>query len=247
MDLQDWLPLCLAFQDAGASILQLDFFYMGTFLEQPDFAKRLSSLLSSLSNSLSCQIMPKVNIDLPANFIFPLMAKAGIKGVSLLDSVRVPVTDAADGSVLPYSSTSCFGAWQLPLSLHYAYVAKQEGLEVCGGGGITNQTSVSQMFLCGASLIQVASTVLIHGYQHLHELTLTPPKNIPTTPASCAVNYIIQEDKCTRCHICTNSTMWCNAISLNKNGTPFINKELCENCGWCAARCPNNAILDSTK
>lgn len=138
---QDWLPLCRSFQDAGASILQLDFFYLETFLLQEDFSQKLLALLSTLRHSLSCRIMPKMNINLPAGYIFPLICRAGIKGVSLLDSVRVPVTNAPDGFSLPFSSTSLFGEWQLPLSLHYTYIARQHGLAVCGGGGVTDHAN----------------------------------------------------------------------------------------------------------
>ena len=242
---QDWLPLCLAFQKAGAFILQLDFFYLGTYLEQPDFAQRIFQLLDVLMHSLSCQIMPKVNIDLPADFIFRLMKKAGVRGVSLLDSVRVPATNITDSSTPSDLSTSYFGTWQLPLSLHYAYLANQYGLEICGGGGISDQASIAQMLSCGATLIQVASTVLLHGYNILDELSHITKENITSAPVPAPANYQIHKDKCTRCLICTNSSVWCDALSTNPDGTPFIRKELCENCGWCAARCPAKAISPS--
>lgn len=241
----DWLPLCLAFQDAGATIIQLDFFYLGNFLAQPDFARLFTNLLNKLLHSLSCQLMPKVNIDLPADFIFRLMVKAGVKGVSLLDSVRVPVTDAPNGSSLNFSSTSCFGAWQLPLSLHYAYIAKQYGLEICGGGGISNQASVSQMLTCGVSLVQAASAILLHGYSIIEQLLPTQKNKPDYLETSSFTNYQVQKEKCTLCHICTEASLWCNAISSDKHGIPFIQRELCEACGWCAARCPANAISGS--
>lgn len=177
---EDWLPLCQRFQEAGADLIQLDFFYLGTFLCQRDFSEQLSLLLKTLTRSLRCQIMPKVNVELPADYIFRLMADSGIKAVSLLDSVRVPMIDAAGGEALPFSSTSCFGAWQLPLSLHYAYAAKQHHLEICGGGGISNSASIKQMQACGAALIQVASAVLLHGYNRLSELL----NSFDFTPAS---------------------------------------------------------------
>lgn len=242
---QDWLPLCLAFQDAGAAIIQLDFFYLGNFLGQSDFAEKLYNLLDILVHSLHCQIMPKVNINLPADFIFPIIAKADIKGVSLLDSVRVPITDAKAEMQLPFSSTSCFGTWQLPLSLHYAYIANQYGLEICGGGGVSNRTSVMQMLSCGVSLVQVASTILLNGYEVIHKL-LPQKETIANHSYNLShANYQIQQDKCTCCHICTKSSAWCDAISIDSNGIPFIQKELCENCGWCAARCPSRAIINT--
>lgn len=244
---KDWLPLCLAFQDEGAKLIQLDFFYLGTFLGRQNFAKQLSFLLKTLLCALDCQIMPKVNMDLPADYIFPLMKDAGIKAVSLLDSVRVPVTDAEEGKTLPFSSTSCFGAWQLPLSLRYAYVAGQHHLEVCGGGGITDAASVKQMQSCGAALVQVASSVLLHGYGQLR--ALWPKEPLPlreeTAPAPQTRHrgYQIQKDQCTRCLLCTESSLWCDAITTGQDGFPYIREELCEGCGWCAGRCPAGSII----
>ena len=242
LNLSDWLPLCQRFQDAGAKILQLDFFYLGSYFNQPDFATQFCDLLSTLVRSLHCAVMPKINVDLPADYIFQLITKTGVKAVSLLDSVRVPVTDSADGSTLPFSSTSCFGAWQLPLSLRYAYIARQYGLEICGGGGVTDHSSVAQMLSCGAALVQVASPVLLHGYGYIQELLSAKEQIARFTPPSLRKNYQVQKDKCTRCYICAKSSAWCDAISIDADGNPFIQQDRCEHCGWCAQRCPAHAI-----
>lgn len=247
LNLDDWLPLCCRFQDAGARIIQLDFFYLGSYLSQPNFSAQFYNLLSALVRSLHCTVMPKINVDLPADYIFKLIAKTGVKAVSLLDSVRVPVTDSSDGSTLPFSSTSCFGAWQLPLSLRYAYIARQYGLEVCGGGGITDHSSVIQMLSCGTALVQVASSVLLHKYNYIQELLPAKEQTVLPGPPSSHRNYQVQRDKCTRCYICAKSSAWCDAISIGENGIPFIHQELCENCGWCAERCPAHAIVDLDK
>lgn len=243
LNLDDWLPLCLRFQEVGAKIIQLDFFYLGSYLSQPDFSAQFCELLSVLVRSLHCAVMPKINIDLPADYIFQLITKTGVKAVSLLDSVRVPVTDSSDGSILPFFSTSCFGAWQLPLSLRYAYIARQYGLEVCGGGGITDRSSVMQILSCGAALVQVASPVLLHGYNYIQELLpVNEQTNHPDPPPS-HKHYHVQKDKCTRCYICTKASVWCDAISIDADGTPFIQQDICEKCGWCAGRCPAHAIV----
>ncbi len=245
---QDWLPLCMDFQNAGASIIQLDFFYLGAFLTQADFNSKLHKLLTTLVNSLSCQIMPKINIDLPADFIFQLLSEAGIKGVSLLDSVRVPTPNTSDNTFLPASSTSCFGDWQLPLSLHYASIANQYGLEICGGGGISNSASVTHMLSCGAVLVQVASAILLHGYKKLQELVPAPTdkNSFQISAPSFYKHYQISSDKCIHCNSCTDFSIWCDAITSDPNGFAYIQEESCEGCGWCAARCPAEAIVGIT-
>ena len=66
--------------------------------------------------------MPKLNINLPKDHILPLMKKAGTEYVSLLDSVRSPYIEFNNGEAclsarLDPETTSCFGGWQLPLTL----------------------------------------------------------------------------------------------------------------------------------
>lgn len=249
---EDWLPLCLAFQRAGAKILQLDFFYMGSCLARDDFVQKLRLLLRALLDRLACRVMPKVNIDLPADFLFRIFSEESVQGVSLLDSVRVPYPDSP--SAFPASSTSCFGAWQLPLSLHYAAIAERYQLEVCGGGGVTDPAAVQQMINCGASLVQVASAVLVHGYQEIARLLPARPLTKTDTsgglapgfrvtePPHAAAPYHIRADTCILCHRCTESA-WCDAIRAGSGEKPEILANVCEGCGWCAARCPAGAIV----
>lgn len=239
---EDWLPLCLAFQNQGAKIIQLDFFYLKTFLSQPDFSVKFRNLLDTLTRTLSCQIMPKLNVDLPADFICQLLSSSGIKGVSLLDSVRVPSPINENTPILPFASTSCFGSWQLPLSLHYACIAKQYGLEICGGGGITNTNDVNQMLCCGASLIQVASAILLNGFEKLKELMPQQQTVQPMVTSAISSKYQIDADKCINCHKCTDLSVWCDAIIKKDTQAPYINSDVCEGCGWCTSRCPVDAI-----
>lgn len=178
---------------------------------------------------------------LTAGYIFPIISRAGIKGVSLLDSIRVPVTDTPDGFSLPFSTTSLFGEWQLPISLRYTYIAKQYGLAVCGGGGVSNRSSVMQMISAGADLVQIASAILLNGYDYLQHLQPNEKISQTSPQAKFPTAYQIKEENCSHCQLCIQSA-WCGAISLDSNGVPFIHKELCDTCGWCAARCPSGAI-----
>lgn len=241
LEIEDWLPLCLDFQNIGASILQLDLFYLGTLLSQHHFSEKFFALLDTLTHSLSCQIMPKLNIDLPAEYIIPIISKAGVKGVSLLDSVRIPVTDPSISTNLPFSTTSLFGAWQFPLSLRYTYIAHQYGLAVCGGGGITDRSSVMHLIAAGADLVQTASAILLNGYPYLSQLQPEEKGNKTVHQSVFPSAYQIDKSHCSHCRRCLQST-WCDAVSADTDGVPIINHELCDACGWCAARCPTGAI-----
>lgn len=163
LDSESWLPACQRLADSGADGIQLDFFYMGNLIGQERFEQNLTELLRKLVDEVSVPIMPKLNINLPKGFIMPILRNAGIQYVSLLDSVRSPyVRKEDDGKFcldnrLDPLTTSCFGAWQLPLTMGYAYTAVQSGLRVCAGGGITCAEDVQKLLALGVSTVQSAT------------------------------------------------------------------------------------------
>ena len=111
--------------------------------------------------------MPKLNINLPKDFIMPILAEAGVEYVSLLDSVRSPYLAEHDGRYvisdrLAPQMTSCFGHWQLPLTLGYTYTAALYGLKVCAGGGVTNADDVRKLLAAGAAVVQSATFLTKH-------------------------------------------------------------------------------------
>lgn len=161
---EDWISACKALQAGGADGIQLDFFYMGNLLGTDDFSQKFVVFLTKLKKSLDIPIMPKLNINLPKDFILPLMKNAGMEYVSLLDSVRSPYVEFKNGEArinhrLDPNTTSCFGGWQLPLTLGYTYTAAQHGFKVCAGGGITCDEDAQRLFAAGALVVQSATAL----------------------------------------------------------------------------------------
>ena len=161
---EDWIPACKKLENAGADGIQLDFFYMGCIIGSEGFSEKLIKLLKELVKAVSIPVMPKLSIDLPKNYIMPLLVKAGIEYVSLLDSVRSPYLEKRDGDYivsqrLDTDTTSCFGHWQLPLTIGYTYTAAKYGLKVCAGGGITCADDVKKLFAVGAVTVQSATFI----------------------------------------------------------------------------------------
>ena len=158
----EWIPACRELEKAGADGIQLDFFYMGSIIGTDGFSDKLVRLLEEAAGSVSIPIMPKLNIDLPKNYIIPLLARAGIEYVSLLDSVRSPYFERTNGAYrlsgrLDADKTSCFGGWQLPLTLGYTYTAARHGMKVCSGGGVTCADDVQKLLAAGAAAVQSAT------------------------------------------------------------------------------------------
>jgi dihydropyrimidine dehydrogenase (NAD+) subunit PreA len=158
----DWLPACLQLEAAGADGIQLDFFYMENLIGTDGLSECIVTLLRELITSLHIPVMPKLNVNLPKDYIMPLLVRAGVEYVSLLDSVRSPYFVKTNDSYrlserLDAEMTSCFGHWQLPLTLGYTYTAAKHGLKVCAGGGITCAEDVRKLLAAGAVTVQSAT------------------------------------------------------------------------------------------
>lgn len=157
-----WIPSCQKLAESGADAVQLDFFYMGNLIGTDNFSVKMITLLKELAKNIPVPVMPKLNINLPKDYIMPLLAKASIEYVSLLDSVRSPYLEEKNGSYflserLDTQTTSCFGHWQLPLTLSYTYTAAKYGLKACAGGGVTNAEDVQKLLAAGAVTVQSAT------------------------------------------------------------------------------------------
>lgn len=165
-DREEWLRGCLPFALRGAELIQLDFFYVSGQIGQglADLTE-LGTLLRALRKAMEpygCRLMPKLNPALEPDGICGTIRDAGIRQVSLLDSVR---REPPEGSSLHSGSTSWFSREMLPLTLRYLKSAKAFGLEVCAGGGVDSREDVLTLLENGASLVQTASCVLRRGYR----------------------------------------------------------------------------------
>lgn len=164
---EEWLESCKRFESHGALLLQLDFFYLGTMKHDDAFFEDLQTLLTTLVKTLNCNIMPKLNLRFEPNQICGILKESGVKTISLLDSMR----EDPDSSLgLHKGTTSYFGSRQFPYTLKYLKVAKQYGLEVCAGGGITSKSDVEQLLAAGADMIQTASYILSRDFTAVKDL-----------------------------------------------------------------------------
>lgn len=168
---EEWLRICRAFTQAGASLLQLDFFYLGTLQHDESFYARLREILCTLKKELPCPVMPKLNPRLDPHKTAALLKECGIQYVSLLDSMREP---PPRGYGLHDDTTSYFGKRHFPLTRQYLAAAKAYGLTVCAGGGITSNADALLLLSEGATLIQIASYVLSRDFTAIYDFLAQP-------------------------------------------------------------------------
>lgn len=173
----EWLEGIDKLSSNGADMIQLDLFYVSQEKDTDKMDYNLKTLLKEVYTKSSIPIIPKLNINFPLVKINKMVKETGIKGVSILDSVRVPPpVEIDENHILKYpngigsNGTSCFGNWQLPLTEAYLHEAVKEGLEVCAGGGICSPIDGIQILMRGAKTIQVATGILRNGYPWIREL-----------------------------------------------------------------------------
>lgn len=175
LEKEEWMNSVERMERAGASMIQLDFFYLNNIWNEQNIGSRITHIVERLVRDSQIPIVPKININLPVNFIYPLLKNAGVHTVSLLDSVRVPVVsswavDSGENTCkVTNEGTSYFGAWQLPLTLSYLMFAKKYEFQVIAGGGIRNMEDVRTVLQCGADAVQIASAAMFGKYDVIRE------------------------------------------------------------------------------
>ncbi|MBQ8798691.1 MAG: 4Fe-4S binding protein [Lachnospiraceae bacterium] len=238
-DTKQWVETCKRLENAGADALQLDFFYFNDMLCEDGLKEKMITLLKAVMNELSIPIMPKVNHNLPASYIAKIFREAGVKYVSLLDSVR---------SVLPNNpifegkSLSVFGEWMFPLTKQYTKILVDSGFEVCAGGGVTNGSMAAELVELGASTVQIAMEILLNGYARFSEIEKECKQCMQKMDRHRNSHFIenrkasVNLSKCTGCGRC-KVQCFCNvAKDLVNDNTQ------CEGCGLCADICKSGAI-----
>jgi dihydropyrimidine dehydrogenase (NAD+) subunit PreA len=153
---------------------------------------------------------------------------------------------------------SVFGSFMLPITAQYTETMVKAGFEVCAGGGVTNGESATNLLLLGASSVQVATDVLLKGYQRFTDLNKeineihksgppvffqgwhddAPSVNEPSVGKRHAkidaglCNPVSCKQECIRQAFCSHVYM--------KEGKPSFKG--CEGCGLCAVLCPCHAV-----
>jgi dihydroorotate dehydrogenase/Pyruvate/2-oxoacid:ferredoxin oxidoreductase delta subunit len=177
LDTEKWLSGCRAVEDAGADAIQLDLFYIENLLALPGFEEKFIKLLKEIIGHAKVPVMPKLNIGLPAEYAAFLLKKAGVKYVSVLDSVKspAPLSFTPEGQPLVEKmflgpGLSVFGSFMLPLTRQYTHVLCREGFEVCAGGGVKTAEDTADLLFLGAKTVQIATEILLHGFGYIKKL-----------------------------------------------------------------------------
>jgi dihydroorotate dehydrogenase/Pyruvate/2-oxoacid:ferredoxin oxidoreductase delta subunit len=255
--------------EAGADFVHFDLFY----LPQPRCTDQMMAALRGMFARSRVEIPsgfgPKLNSDIPAHLIAAAIDPSTIDAVFMLDSIRVPPRLSVDGTPTIEAwhgglECSLFGGdWQKPITLQYARVLADARMpNLCVGGGLRSAEDVLEAIILGASSVQVATQLIIHGYdwisrtndrleflldrsncdqlEHLRGLGLqVRDQNAPehVTP----MRAIVDADKCVPCGVCTR-LVFCPFINGEPDQVPTIS-DACYGCGLCAELCPQPGAI----
>jgi len=152
-----------------------------------------------------------------------------------------------------------------PLAVRCVYdAAKVAKIPIFGVGGITNGRDVAEMFMAGASAVQVCTAAILrgpdvygrivkeleefldnHGYvdvaeikglahQRMTERLFRTTADVPT----------VDQKRCNLCGLCETS---CVYQAISSSGKLVIDEGKCFGCALCVTRCPQKALALSRR
>lgn len=252
---------CQQFQNAGADMIHLDLFYMPHPRATDAAIASLVRMLRAVRSACTIPVTVKLNLDLPAQLVAPHLEPSLVDGVFLLDSVRVPTPSDENGDcAIPFLSDaqecSLFGSWQKPLTLQYTrLMADGTSLPICAGGGFQNANDILEALALGATTVQFATQLMIHGapwvakttealhtalddrgFDGIDSFVAAVRGRAQRVEREVPAKAVINAEQCIDCGVCTK-LMFCSHISQSTGELPRIGED-CYGCGFCAPLCP---------
>jgi dihydroorotate dehydrogenase subfamily 1 len=152
------------------------------------------------------------------------------------------------------------GAAIKPLALRCVYdAARAVKIPIFGVGGVANGRDVAEMFMAGASAVQVCTEAILrgptvygkiakqlntfldsHGYESVDEIKGLTIRKMAERSAAPVVNPPeVDTERCVLCGTCETS---CPYGAISHDGVLIIDGAKCFACGLCVSRCKKAAL-----
>lgn len=192
------------------------------------------------------------------------LEKAGVDGLVMINSFG-PCLGIDVETGLPHMGSQEGYGWLSgpaikPLALRCIFdAAKVVKIPIIGVGGISNGRDVAEMFMAGASAVQVCTAAILqgpqvygkivkeleefldsHGYTSVEEIKgLTIRKMTARTYRTSPVAPVVDKKRCKMCGICETS---CAYGAISRADRLIIDAEKCFGCRLCVTRCKHRAL-----
>jgi len=285
-DLSGWARLGQMLQDAGADMLELNMSCpnigimaqeMG--VEAPPEMGAVLGMNPTLAGIVAKAVADAVEIPVmckmtPEAQTTPVAAKCVAGGAAAVSAINCPQSlpgvDIFNGGrpLYPTTETQAFaglcGPWIRPLAYrHVAQMAMRiPGIQIAGGGGLTNWRQSVEMIMYGATALTYCTVLYFLGFEALKKIedglrqyvVDQGYKNILDV-RGIALQYItvphdvvyvdkvphIDLEKCVGCGFCIRPGH-CEALAEVDGKAALVRVEECTRCGVCYWLCPHEAI-----
>jgi len=285
-DLSGWARLGQMLQDAGADMLELNMSCpnigimaqeMG--VEAPPEMGAVLGMNPTLAGIVAKAVADAVEIPVmckmtPEAQTTPVAAKCVAGGAAAVSAINCPQSlpgvDIFNGGrpLYPTTETQAFaglcGPWIRPLAYrHVAQMAMRiPGIQIAGGGGLTNWRQSVEMIMYGATALTYCTVLYFLGFEALKKIedglrqyvVDQGYKNILDV-RGIALQYItvphdvvyvdkvphIDLEKCVGCGFCIRPGH-CEALAKVDGKAALVQVEECTHCGVCYWLCPHEAI-----
>lgn len=223
----------------------------------------VSAVLSQVTIPVIVKLTPQV-ADMTA--IVKALASIGAKAVTVMHRYQGLVVDLETEEPVLGGFAAIGGTWMKPVSLaNIAKIYRQvKEVAICGGNGADNGRDVAEYMMCGASVVQIGSTLMLRGPEavtailsELEEILdskgLTTPQQLTGRTAQKIVTYknlseLPQRESqmdLEQCSTCEDKRCvircYFGALS-DKAGQLAKDDQLCTGCGMCFHICPKEAV-----
>jgi len=285
-DLGGWARLAQMLQDAGADMIELNMscpnvgiMAKGLDVEAPPELgavlgqnPELAGLVAkSVAEAVDIPVMPKMTPDANTTPVAARCLAGGAAAISAINCPQsLPGVDIYNGGRprYPTTSTQAFaglcGPWIRPLAYrHVAQMAMRiPGIQIAGGGGLTNWRQSVEMIMYGATALTYCTALYFLGFEVLKEIEdglrafvaeqgysnildvqgmalqhITVPHDVVYQDK---LPYIDRKE-CVGCGFCVRPGH-CEALALVNGKATLVDADLCTRCGVCYWLCPHDAI-----
>ena len=139
-------------------------------------------------------------------------------------------------------------------------IARTVDLPIFGVGGVSRGSDAIEMFMVGASAVQICTAAILkgpgvfgkiagemdtwlneHGYESINDIKgLTIEKLKERAFRSTHLPPRLNADLCTACGLCETSCVYHAIVVVGEKAQ--LDQDLCWGCGLCATRCPTRAL-----